>query len=221
MPPAGLNIEIAALGRRGGVVSSDEAQDSFVSYNPLSPLLPINFKGSPPALVQRIPPRPNLFLTFGPLWSIMGAMVNVARRTIVLSLSILHLALVLPSTASSVTCVGSDGLVKIEANCEQSCICDDQTTVATGPGDSDGRATHEHDGCGDCTHFFLSTFLQASHHSSRLNSSVASVAANAFCLALSGPYLADQKSQRTERCDRLRPLLTQKIASLKTTIVIC
>lgn len=160
-------------------------------------------------------------LTFGSLFGIIGAMVNAARRSIVLSISMLHLALVLASSASSVTCVGSDGLVKIEANCEQSCVCDDQTTVATGLAASDGHQTHEHDDRGDCTHFLLSTFLRVTTSTNQFNSDGGPVSANAAEQAWSESDLADLKSQGHDWWAKPRPLMTQKKASLETSIVIC
>lgn len=160
-------------------------------------------------------------LTFGSLFGIIGAMVDTANRVIVLSISILHLALVLASSAGSVTCVDSDGLVKIEAICEQSCVCEDQTAIATVPAIFDSHDTHEHDDCGDCTDFFLSTFLRLSNHSSRLNSDIGSVNAGTSGLAWSGPYLADHKSPGACGWSQAPPLATQRTASLKTTIVIC
>ena len=112
-------------------------------------------------------------------------MVNVAKRVIVLSISVLHLALVLTSSAGSVTCVDSDGVVKIEAYCKQVCVCEGRSDAAT------AYETHEHDDCGDCTDFFLSTFLQVSNHSSRPNSNAGPTGTNTAEQAWSGPGLAD------------------------------
>jgi hypothetical protein len=132
-------------------------------------------------------------------------MVNAARKAIVLSISVLHLALVLPSSAASVTCVDSD----------------DRTAVATGPAVPDGHETHEHDDSGDCTHFFLSTFLQVTTNTNQFNSGGGPVSANAAKQARPGPGLAELNSRWSDRCDKIGPLMTQKIASLETSIVIC
>ncbi|MDH3891724.1 MAG: hypothetical protein OEV49_11625 [candidate division Zixibacteria bacterium] len=148
-------------------------------------------------------------------------MVNAAKRAIALSISILHLALILTSSAGTVTCIEADGSIKIEASCEQTCICDDPTVVASSTVDSGDLDLHEHDTCGDCTDFFLSRFLQATNHFSQLDSDPGPVNTIATGQAWSGPDVAKPELQSAEWCAKPPPQSLQKIASLKTAIVIC
>ena len=166
-------------------------------------------------------PPVQFHLTFPSIRGIIVAMVKVARKAIVLSISILHLALILPSSAGSVTCVDGDGLIKIEANCERTCGCEDVLAVVNSPVALDGRDTHEHDGGGDCTHFLLSTLLQVTMCARQLGSNSNPTDIMSTELVRTDPGLSDLKLQGRSRFDKNRPLLAQRIALLETTIVIC
>jgi hypothetical protein len=145
----------------------------------------------------------------------MSTMTKAAKRTIILCIAVLHLALVLPFSAGSVTCIDGDGLTKIENNCEQACGCEDQTTVPI------DHQAHESDGCGDCTHFLLSTLLQVTSGVKQLGSDGWLDGDMAAVHVLNEPGFSDLKLQGRSRFDKNRPLLVQRISSLETTVIIC
>ena len=156
------------------------------------------------------------------LFIILSPMVDKSKTAIVLCISILHLALVLTSAAGSVTCVDSHGLIKIEAtNCETACSCDDRSAEPTNPTVFEDLNTHEHDDCGDCTHFFLSTFVMVATGTNHFNSDTGPINTIAAQYAEFGFDLTDFKFQGFDCCDNPPLLLAQKISSLKITIVIC
>ena len=149
-------------------------------------------------------------------------MKNKAKRIISLSVLVLHLALILTSSVGSVTCIDNHGLIKIEAtNCETTCSCDDRTSDPTNPIVFEDLNTHEHDDCGDCTHIFLSTFVMVATGTNQFNSDTGPINTISAKHAESELDQTDFNIQGFESCDKPQPSNTQKIASLKTTVVIC